>query len=299
MPRNDNPNFKSHLSNPVTTVCHCIKITLTNGTVKAFTQHDEDVLVDGVSHLANVGANPSAVRLSIDMAVDNAQTDSVIDFLTFTEEQINNGDLDEAEVTLTMVNWSDPTQYYTLIQGNLGQIERGDNNFKAELRSTKDNLKVNTGRTYSSTCDAVLGDLRCTVDLATSEHRASTTVGTVVDNVLVTVPSGLSDYDSGWFANGSLVFTSGDNNGRSFVIRSDVKFGDEHRLELWQKSPIPIEVGDTFTITVGCNKSFDQCRRKFSNVVNYRGFPYIPTSDRINTYITKGVEVLDGGSLFN
>ena len=40
-----------------------------------------------------------------------------------------------------------------------------------------------------------------------------------------------------------------------------------------------IQVGDEFTLYAGCDKSPDICRTKFSNIVNFRGEPYVPGPD--------------------
>jgi uncharacterized phage protein (TIGR02218 family) len=43
--------------------------------------------------------------------------------------------------------------------------------------------------------------------------------------------------------------------------------------------PEAISVGDTFVVTAGCDKRFATCRDRFSNTVNFRGFPHIPGND--------------------
>jgi uncharacterized phage protein (TIGR02218 family) len=60
--------------------------------------------------------------------------------------------------------------------------------------------------------------------------------------------------------------------------------------------PRPIEVGDTFDITAGCDKRLETCRDRFSNVVNFGGFPHMPGNDYALAYAKQG-DRNDGGSL--
>ena len=68
-------------------------------------------------------------------------------------------------------------------------------------------------------------------------------------------------------------------------------------LELWQAMPEPIAAGDTFVVTAGCDKRFGTCRDRFSNAVNFRGFPHIPGNDFVTRYAVSGEPGNNGGSL--
>jgi uncharacterized phage protein (TIGR02218 family) len=61
--------------------------------------------------------------------------------------------------------------------------------------------------------------------------------------------------------------------------------------------PQPILVGDTFTVTAGCDKRFATCRDRFSNGINFRGFPAIPGDDFVTSYAVQGGSGYDGLSL--
>ena len=63
--------------------------------------------------------------------------------------------------------------------------------------------------------------------------------------------------------------------------------------------PQPIEVGDAFTVTAGCDKSFSTCGSRFNNKVNFRGFPQIPGNDFVVSYPVQGEPGNNGGSLFS
>jgi uncharacterized phage protein (TIGR02218 family) len=43
----------------------------------------------------------------------------------------------------------------------------------------------------------------------------------------------------------------------------------------------PVQPGDTYSITAGCDKQMGTCKTRFSNLVNFRGEPYVPGNDTI------------------
>jgi hypothetical protein len=53
--------------------------------------------------------------------------------------------------------------------------------------------------------------------------------------------------------------------------------------------PYTPEVGDTYSVYAGCNKTKATCRDKFDNVVNptsggFGGFDFIPGQDEMNKF---------------
>jgi uncharacterized phage protein (TIGR02218 family) len=105
--------------------------------------------------------------------------------------------------------------------------------------------------------------------------------GTVVASASLTqlTASGLSAFASGWFSRGLLAFTAGANVGFKVEVKLHTADTSGPYLDLWQPAPNPIAVGDTFTVTAGCDKLIDTCDLRFNNAVNFRGFPHIPGSD--------------------
>ena len=78
-----------------------------------------------------------------------------------------------------------------------------------------------------------------------------------------------------YFQNGKVVCTSGLNDGLSREISSNSTGGSYMKMAL--KRPFPFAIGptDEFTITAGCNRTVEDCR-KYSNIINFRGEPYVP-----------------------
>ena len=44
-----------------------------------------------------------------------------------------------------------------------------------------------------------------------------------------------------------------------------------------------IAVGDSFNIIAGCDKTVSICSERFNNIINFRGFPDIPGTDKLLT----------------
>jgi hypothetical protein len=46
--------------------------------------------------------------------------------------------------------------------------------------------------------------------------------------------------------------------------------------------PFEVVVGDAYSLLPGCRKRLaEDCRDKFNNVVNFRGFPHVPGINRL------------------
>lgn len=84
-------------------------------------------------------------------------------------------------------------------------------------------------------------------------------------------------YSIGYFAYGTVKFTSGANAGYTLQVG---KFAPGV-VTLDLPPPHPLNVGDTYTIVAGCDRQFGTCKNRFNNVVHFRGEPYVPGMDTI------------------
>ena len=72
-------------------------------------------------------------------------------------------------------------------------------------------------------------------------------------------------------------------------VKADRLGADGRRhLTLWQEPGAAVAPGDTFQVVAGCDKSAGTCRGKFSNFLNFRGFPHIPGDDWVTAYPKNG-----------
>lgn len=273
-----------------TTMVHCWKVTRTDGTEQGFTEHDLDLEFGGVTYKAASGFTATQVESSLGLAVDNLNADGALSDDTINEDDLAAGRYDDAEVELFWVNFNNVAQRILLSKGNIGQVKRGELAFSAELRSMTQRLQQKTGRTYQRTCDAILGDAACKVNL--NSFDTTGTVTNVEDNRRITL-SGMSNDTEGFYTLGFIEWTSGLNDGLKFEIKAH----SPGVIVLWEQTPFDIGVGDTARIVAGCDKSIATCHAKFSNTANFQGFNLIPGSDYLTRYATRDGGQ-KGGSIF-
>lgn len=292
--RTFDPALADHLFNGATTLCTCWIVRRTDGAVSGYTDHDNSILLGEITCLASSGFHPTEAVTELGLAADGQEIEGALSTDALKAEDLHSGRYDGATVEVWLVNWAEPQQRHHMRSAILGEISREDGVFRAELRGLTSLLDQKTGRTYGRTCDAVVGDARCRVDLNAPAHRGFGVVTEVAES-LVFKCSGLSPFVTGWFTKGNLQWTGGQNAGQSVEV-TDHAGGDTALLSLWQSMPEPIAVGDTFSITVGCDKTFATCREKFSNQINFQGFPHMPGSDFALGY-ADAATIHDGGPL--
>ena len=53
----------------------------------------------------------------------------------------------------------------------------------------------------------------------------------------------------------------------------------EWSVNLFLPMPFDLQIGDTFNLAPGCDKTIPVCRDNYDNIINYRGEPYLPGED--------------------
>ena len=79
----------------------------------------------------------------------------------------------------------------------------------------------------------------------------------------------------GILTGGYIRFTGGALDG----VRRTIKLHTTGSLLLFSPLPSAPTVGASFSAYPGCDKLQATCTTKFSNVINFRGAPYIPTPE--------------------
>lgn len=272
--------MQAHLDTKATTLCWCWLITRADGELFGFTDHDEDVVFDYITFEASSGFTASDIKQSIGLGVDDLDASGALSSDKLTEADLSAGLYDDAAIQIWRVNWVDTDQRVLVTSGSMGEVRRGQVSFVAELRSLAHYLGQQTGRIYQYACDADFGDSRCGINAELAAYKGSGTVSTV-DNAYHFTATGLSAFADAWFSGGYLTWVTGENAGRSMEVKYHVQDGASATVELWREMSVTPSVGDTFTVTAGCDKTFETCRDTFSNGDNFRGCPHIPGADYI------------------
>ncbi|MEP1206731.1 MAG: DUF2163 domain-containing protein [Rhizobiaceae bacterium] len=288
------PDLAAHLAQRVTTLCTCWILRRRDGVTLGFTDHDQSLQVDTINCQAITGFQPSQAVTELGLSTDNQEIEGVLASAAIAESDLQNGLYDGAQVEIWLVNWKSPDQNHLLRVALLGEVTREDAVFKAQLLGQTELLNQGHGRSFSRSCDAVLGDAHCGVNLNDPEFETNGAVLEVVDRLTLGC-SGIDSFEAGWFAHGQLIWLSGDNAGLTVEVSASRSHRDD-RLTLWKAMPNAPAIGDTFTVTAGCDKSFSTCKAKFNNHLRFRGFPHMPGADFTLGYASQD-ELHDGSPL--
>jgi uncharacterized phage protein (TIGR02218 family) len=156
----------------------------------------------------------------------------------------------------------------TLFGGRVGAIDITALGLKLTCTASNVLLTQNMPRrTFQATCMHTLYDPFCTLNKAsfTDSYTVASANGI---SVAWTAPPA----DPSLYLYGTMTITSGAGVGQSLTVQNTASFGVAFGYPL---VTIPL-VGDTFTVSQGCAKTVARCQA-FGNILNYGGFPYIPS----------------------
>ena len=278
MPKTISVALKNHLAQEVTTLVTCWKASLKNGEVFGFTEYDKNLTIDGVVYYANTGYTPSAIASSNNLAVDNLEVEGLLNSDAITEADLIAGIWDYAVIEIFTVNYEALSEgKLHLRKGTLGNVKHNRTSFIAELRGMMQSYANVLGEVTTPTCRAEFCDSRCKLNV--NDFTVTGTISNVIDRRNI-ADSGRTEAD-GFFKYGLITFTSGANNGYSMEVKEYTQAGG--LVELILALPYLIEIGDTYTMVRGCNKTIQQCV-SYNNAVNFRGEPHLPGIDKALAY---------------
>lgn len=283
-----------HYAGRAHTLARLWKVIRQDGEVFGFTDHNEAITYDLIVYQPSSVFDASAIATRGDMNVDNLEAQGLLDSDGITAADIEHGLWDGAAVEILEVNYRDLGAAANILRvGDLGQIKRRQGIYVAEMRGLMQKLQNNFIRLVTPGCNADLGDDRCQVSLAA--YTVTGSVSSVTSSRKFVIASGQGD---GYFNFGKITFTSGLNDGLSMEVNSYLNDGT---LETFLPMPYAVAPGDNFTIYPGCNKVhaanieidssgdeekvwYGDCKNKFGNVINFRGFPGVPGQDRVQLF---------------
>ncbi len=264
-------NLKTEIANG--TISNLVKITTKAGVVHAFTDCETSLSVDGTTYVPAAGLQRLRLTLTANAEVGNQEFGSA--WIDVPDSDLRGGLFDNCAVEVSWASWKNPSYGKVVVfTGSLGDITWADEGFKADVVSYMKNLEIIVGNTYTAQCrhqlfsQAKAGVIGfCGLNAATY-----TFTGTITSVDIAKWKFGISVTQANtYFSNGQITFTSGYNNGLSSVI----KVHSSNKVELFLPTAFVVNIGDTFTITAGCDKTSATCKTKYNNIVNFGGFPHI------------------------
>ncbi len=241
---------------------------------------DRDVEYDGETWLSNsLLIERDKVRSVVGLEVDRMQVrvfasnDMEIGGLPFMQA-CQLGLLDGATIKLDRAYFDVDGMLMGIIDsffyGRASVAKVSRSTAELEVASYLELLNVNMPRSvYQPGCQNTLYDSGCTLSQTAYSREATVLSGSTTTSLNLSLGAGTYD---GVFSLGGLLGIVGAN---SHVLRT-VKSWDGNTAVLVSPLAHAPVVGDTFQIWPGCDKTQNTCDKGFDNLVNFRGFPYIP-----------------------
>lgn len=259
-------------------------ITLSGGTAVRFTSSDATTVVNTLTFYAGPTIERGTTRLSVGVevdsldvtiAADNTMLVGTVPILKF----IAAGGFDGAKMLVERAFATAPGAAWIgtigMFKGRVSGVQPGRYSAQLTVNADSELLNVMIPRNvYQAGCANTLYDPSCGVNKATSALVA--TASSVTDATLTTFSTS-ETFTAGRLALGFAVGTTGANAG----LQRTIKTNAANSITTIQPWALPVASTDTFAVYPGCDKTKATCASKFSNVINFRGFPYIPAPESV------------------
>ena len=258
------------------------KIQLTSGEYIYCTNHSTNLVYSGNTYLA-LPLTRSSIEYYSNLQVDKVDISVrlqgvIIGGVGYSVSQVvDRGWLHGAHIWIYLVDWSLLNESSLLFEGfATGKITYNSGTCTLDVTSTLDKLNDQFPKLiYSELCQHTLykqGIFACNVTKASFK-----TAGTVVSSAdKFTITSTSFDvsgsFPLGYWLDGTIIITSGDNNG----VSRDIKLHISGTITTRISFPDIINAGTTFDVYPGCDRTSLICISKFNNMPNFFGFEYIP-----------------------
>lgn len=272
------PQMRADLLSGVTHFCHCWHITRRDGGVLGLTNHDRDLNFNGIDFFAEAGISVSALDARLGLATPRPEAEGVLSDGHLRADDLAAGYYDGAQFDLWMVDWQNPNHRMLLLAGRFGAVRLQGKRFTVGLKPSDNSFAEARGRLYQKSCDAALGDARCSADISTAPFSFLVAPIDVSKEQAVFNAAdfiGLAQTPR-WFSQGTILTPAG----RRLVVRQDRSVDERRVLSLWQDASALLEEGVFVTLQAGCDKQLTTCQKKFANAINYQGFPDL-SDDRV------------------
>jgi len=263
---------------------YCVRILPLWGDAIYLTDYAHDLTMNGHVYQSDGGYQFTGQASEANMAPGVIDLSGICDLAGIGYNQIVSGVFDNARVHFFATTWLNPVEdEEPLGVAFMGKSTLHDTRYTAELMMMIDALNQTAGKTYTPSCTKRFGGHEyagCKVDLG-----PLTVTGTLTG---VTSQSVFTDSARGeendWFGEGTIAFTSGQNAGLKPI---EIKSFAAGVITTHEAFHYPVVIGDDYTMIPGCRRRLTDCHGKFNNIVNYGGYPHVPTQNDYTKYGTQ------------
>ncbi len=270
--KNITDELKNIINDNTTNLVRCWKFTLKNNEILSFTTASEDFTYDGIQYNHISADDVKDLESNLDIENDSFQFSNLISSDLINSNDILSGKYDGAKVEIFIVDLLNLDKgKVSLLNGKISDIQLKNNIFIANVNGLKNELNKIIGDVYSPICRACFCDNKC--KLNKNNFTFSGNISNIKDNTtFYTDDSIIISKGDGYFTNGVIEFTSGNNNGQ----KTEIKQFSSGLFILASELPYALEINDSFNILAGCDKKFETCCSRFNNAINFRGEPHLP-----------------------
>lgn len=255
----------------------CWRLARVDGVAMGFTTHDRTLVIDGMAYRSAPSFLPSALKSSAAAESDAGVLKGALTSDAIRAEDLDAGLYDGARVSIFLIDWTQTAAgRLTLFDGWFAEVTRRDGAFEVGCRSVVDALQQPIIPVYTPECRADWGDKRCRVNRA--RYQVTSRVRSVLAADRVTADG--IDPTADFYAYGRLRWLTGGNAGRDMEVLTSLAT----EITLRDSPAMPLQPGDLFSLTAGCDKRFATCRDRFANQDNFRGEPDVPGNDLVFNY---------------
>ena len=265
---------------------HCLRIVPLWGDPVYLTDHVRDLNMGGRTYKTDSGYQFTGQAGETGMAPGVMDLSGIADIAGVDFDQIVSGVFDNARVYAFATTWTAPTEdEEPLGLAFMGKTRLSDDRYTAELMMAIDALNQTVGDTYAPGCQKAFGGQEyagCGVALGPITVTGTLTHVTSNRVFRDSTRAEAADY----FGAGTIAFTTGSNAGLK-PLEVSIHAADG-TITTFEPFHYPVQVGDAYTLIPGCRKRQEDCRDKWSNIINFGGFSYVPTQ---STYAQTGSDV--------
>lgn len=254
-----------------------------SGAILLYTGHDVDLTVGGnkYKHLAiehgDITESRGTEVADMELTINYTPSDKISELDVSWFNAFQSGAFDGAYLSLDRLYSPIPWQYdmpnissdYVLKSRFFGRIDVQEAKLttcKLTVKSPTDMLNTQLPRNLiKPSCLNKFCDSMCTL------NKDDYKVDTVALSGSTKTGIKISGYADGYFTQGTMLCTSGNNVG---VTRSIKTFTDGVATPA-EPFKLPVNAGDSFSFWRGCAKTMVACTA-YNNMSHFRGFPFLP-----------------------
>lgn len=259
----------------------CLRLVPVTGATVYLTDHPRDLTMSGHTYLSTSGYEFTGYSATAGFAPGSLDLQGISGVAGISRAQIAAGLFDGAVVSIFATSWASPVEdEEPIVRGIFGKARLEDDRYVIDGLSLIDALNTARNDQFTAQCPKVFlsqGFAGCLVPVAPNTVTGSLTS---VSSASLFTDSGRGEA-SDVFAAGTIRFTSGPNAGlKALEIRSFSAGGVIETFDPFYYLP---QIGDNYTMVRGCRKRRQDCEARegnsgpYNNIVNFGGFPWVPT----------------------